>query len=93
MYIYNSLYLADVDVNFKLFIWFFLGSRIFDSNIFVVIGDNPHYLKHLSDYLPLGTLGSVASLLAAILYQGNPDRNHKLWTTYGCLSSRYNQLI
>jgi hypothetical protein len=24
-------------------------------------------------------LGSVASLLAAALYQGNPDRNHKLW--------------
>jgi hypothetical protein len=30
--------------------------------------------------LPKGTLGSVASLLAAILYQGNPDRNHKLST-------------
>jgi hypothetical protein len=29
--------------------------------------------------LPKGTLGSVASLLAATLYQGNPDRNHKLW--------------
>jgi hypothetical protein len=26
-----------------------------------------------------GTLGSVASLLAATLYQDNPDRNHKLW--------------
>jgi hypothetical protein len=26
-----------------------------------------------------GTLGPVASLLAATLYQGNPDRNHKLW--------------
>jgi hypothetical protein len=25
-----------------------------------------------------GTIGSVASLLAAILYQGNPNRNHKL---------------
>jgi len=24
------------------------------------------------------TLGSVASLVAT-LYQGNPDRNHKLW--------------
>ena len=23
--------------------------------------------------------GSVVSLLAATLYQGNPDRNHKLW--------------
>ena len=29
--------------------------------------------------LPKGTLGSVASLLAVILYQGNPDMNHKLW--------------
>jgi hypothetical protein len=26
-----------------------------------------------------GTLGSVASLLAATVYQGNPDRNHRLW--------------
>jgi hypothetical protein len=25
------------------------------------------------------TLGSVASLLAAALYKGNPDRKHKLW--------------
>jgi hypothetical protein len=25
-----------------------------------------------------GTLGSVAFLLAATLYQGNPDRNHKV---------------
>jgi hypothetical protein len=25
------------------------------------------------------TLGSVASLLAATIYQENPDRNHKLW--------------
>ena len=29
--------------------------------------------------LSLGTLGSVASLLAATLYQGNHDKNHKLW--------------
>jgi hypothetical protein len=28
---------------------------------------------------PLGTLGSLASLLAATLYKGNHDRNHKLW--------------
>jgi hypothetical protein len=26
-----------------------------------------------------GTLGSIASLLAATLYQGNPDRIHKFW--------------
>jgi hypothetical protein len=29
--------------------------------------------------LPKGTLGSVASVLAATLYQGNCDMNHKLW--------------
>jgi hypothetical protein len=33
----------------------------------------------MTSTLPKGTLGSVASLLAAILYQRNPDRNHKLW--------------
>jgi hypothetical protein len=29
--------------------------------------------------LPKGTIGSVASFLAATLYQGNSNRNHKLW--------------
>jgi hypothetical protein len=29
--------------------------------------------------LPNGTFGSVAFLLAATLYQGNPDRNQKFW--------------
>jgi hypothetical protein len=33
----------------------------------------------MTSTLPKGNLGSVASLLAATLYQGNPDRNHKLW--------------
>jgi hypothetical protein len=33
----------------------------------------------MTSTLPKGTLGSVASLLAATLYQRNPDRNHKLW--------------
>jgi hypothetical protein len=28
---------------------------------------------------PRGTLGSVAFLLAATLYQGKSDRNYKLW--------------
>jgi len=37
--------------------------------------------------LQKGTLGSVASLLAATLYQGNPDRNHKLWNIVS--SERY----
>jgi hypothetical protein len=33
----------------------------------------------MTSTLPKGTLGSVASLLAGTPYQGNPDRNHKLW--------------
>ena len=42
----------------------------------------------MTSTLPKGTLGSVASLLAANLYdQGNPDRNHKLWNIVS--SERY----
>jgi hypothetical protein len=37
--------------------------------------------------LPKGTLCSVASLLAATLYQGNHDRNHKVWNIVS--SERY----
>ena len=33
----------------------------------------------MTSTLPRWTLASVASLLAATLYQGNPDINHKLW--------------
>jgi hypothetical protein len=33
----------------------------------------------MTSTLPKGTLGSVASLLVATLYQETPDRNHKLW--------------
>jgi hypothetical protein len=32
----------------------------------------------MTSTLPKGTLGSVVSLLATTLYQGNTDRNHKL---------------
>ena len=35
--------------------------------------------KVMISTLPKGTLGSVASLLEATLYQGHPDRNHNLW--------------
>jgi hypothetical protein len=41
----------------------------------------------MTSTLPKGTLGSVASLLAATLYQGNPDRNHKFWNVVS--SERY----
>jgi hypothetical protein len=36
-------------------------------------------VKVMTSTLPRKTLGSVVSLLAATLYQGNPDRNRKLW--------------
>jgi hypothetical protein len=42
------------------------------------VGDRETFKVTISTY-PIGTLGSVASLLAATFYQGNPDRNHKLW--------------
>jgi hypothetical protein len=35
----------------------------------------------MTSTLPRGTLGSVASLLAASLYQGNPGRNRNFWNT------------
>jgi hypothetical protein len=41
----------------------------------------------MTSALPKGMLGAVASLLAATLYQGNPDRNHKLWNIVS--SERY----
>jgi hypothetical protein len=53
------------------FCTFFLGqpSHGGDHNIF----------EGMTSTLPKGTLGSVASLLTGTLYEGNPDRNHKLW--------------
>ena len=43
----------------------------------------------MTSTLPKGSLGSAASLLhvAATLYQGNPDRNYKLWNSVS--SERY----
>jgi hypothetical protein len=42
-------------------------------------GDDRKIFEVMTSTLPRGTLGSVACLLAATLYQGNPDWNHKLW--------------
>jgi hypothetical protein len=42
-------------------------------------GDDRKIFEVMTSALPKGTPGSVASLLAPTLYQGNPDRNHKLW--------------
>jgi hypothetical protein len=41
-------------------------------------GGNRNIFEVMTSTLPKGTLGSVASLLVATLYQGNPDRSHKL---------------
>jgi hypothetical protein len=41
----------------------------------------------MTSTLPKGTLDSIASLLAATLYQGKSDRNHKLWNIVS--SERY----
>ena len=40
-------------------------------------GGDRKILEVMTSTLPKGTLGSVGFLLAATLYQGNPDRNHK----------------
>ena len=50
----------------------------FVTQIFHIHGGNRNIFKVMTSTLPKGTLGSVASLLAATLYQRNADRNHKL---------------
>jgi hypothetical protein len=50
-------------------------------------GGDHKIFEVMTSTLPKGTLGSVASLLAATLYQGNPDGNHKLWNIVS--SERY----
>ena len=42
-------------------------------------GGDRKIFEVMTSTLPRGTLGSVASLLATTLYQGNPDRDHTLW--------------
>ena len=50
--------------------------------------DSAENLRMMTSNLPLGFLGSVASLLAGILYQGKSDRKHKpcnIVSTDNCL--------
>ena len=42
-------------------------------------GGDHKIFEVMTSTLPRGTLGSVASLLAATLYQGKLDKNRKLW--------------
>jgi len=61
------------------------GSVYDKWNISVVICDQPSHggvgktFEVMTSTLPSGTVGSVAFLLAATLYQGNHDGNNKLW--------------
>jgi hypothetical protein len=41
-------------------------------------GDGANF-EVMTSTLPRGTLDSVASLLVATVYQGNPYENNKLW--------------
>jgi hypothetical protein len=50
-------------------------------------GGDRKIFEVMTSTLPKGNLGSVASLLAATLYQGIPDRDHKLWSIVS--SERY----
>jgi hypothetical protein len=43
-------------------------------------GDDRKTFEVMTSTSLRGTLGSVASLFAATLYHGNPDRNHKFWS-------------
>ena len=42
-------------------------------------GGNRKIFEVMTSTLSRGTLCSIASLLAVVLYQENPDRNNKLW--------------
>ena len=50
-------------------------------------GGDRNVFEVMTSTLPKGTLGSVASLLAATLYQGNPDRNNN------SLSNKYSLVM
>jgi hypothetical protein len=58
------------------YLWSFVTYSITVNQVVVTV----KLSKVMTSTCPRGTLGSVASLLiAAIFYQGNSDRNHKLW--------------
>jgi hypothetical protein len=65
--------------------WSFV-SQIFHSDQRSHGGDRKIF-EGMTSTLSKGTLGSVASLLAATLCQGNHDRNHKFWNIVS--SERY----
>jgi hypothetical protein len=58
--------------------WSFVMTHIFHNGQPCHGGDRKTF-EIMTSTLPIGSLGLVASMIAATLYQGNPDRNHKLW--------------
>ena len=58
--------------------WSFVMTHIFHNGQPCHGGDRKTF-EVMTSTLPIGSLGLVASMIAATLYQGNPDRNHKLW--------------
>jgi hypothetical protein len=66
--------------------WNISVTQIFHSGQTSHGGDRKTFEVMTSTYLR-GTLGSVASLLAATVYQGNPDRNLKLWNIVSTIYS------
>ena len=69
------------------YLWSFV-TQIFHNGKPSYGGDHKIF-EVMTSTLPKGTLGIVASLLAATLYYGNPDRNHKLWNIVPVSSERY----
>jgi hypothetical protein len=69
--------------NISLVIW----RHIYFITVNPSHGGDRNIFEVMTSTLPKGTLGSVASLLAATLYQNNPDGNNKLWNIVS--SERY----
>jgi hypothetical protein len=75
----------EVFMTSETYLWSFV-TQIFHN------GQPSHFSDHklfevMTSTEQRETLGSVSSLLAATLYQWNPDRNHQLWNII--LTERY----
>ena len=61
----------------ELYMWSFM-TQIFRNDLPSLGGDRKTF-EVMTSVQPLGTFGSVATLLAANIYQRNHEKNHKLW--------------
>jgi hypothetical protein len=80
-----KLFFGNFVIKSETYPWSFV-TKIFDNGQPSHGGDR-NIFEVMTSTLPKGTLGLVVSLLAATLYQGNPDRNNKLWNIVS--SERY----